>query len=92
VRKATGPALRRGPLLRRGVRPPFNAECGLLAAALPGGIVWLAGRVVPWHTFNLVGFDLVSFQACHSKYQVAVVRPKRSAFDRRCIDLLSQAL
>ncbi len=42
-------------------------------------LVWLAGRVVPWHTFNLLGFGLVASQVCHSRYQVAVVRPKRSA-------------
>jgi len=28
--------------------------------------VWLAGRVVPWHTFNLIGFGLAGFQARHS--------------------------
>ena len=41
--------------------------------------VCLAGRVVPWHTFNLVGFGPVNFQACHSKHQGATVRPGRSA-------------
>jgi hypothetical protein len=31
--------------------------------------VCLAGRVVPWHTFNLVGFGPVNLQACHSKHR-----------------------
>jgi hypothetical protein len=28
--------------------------------------VGLAARVVPWHTFNLVGFGPVNLKACHT--------------------------
>jgi hypothetical protein len=54
--------------------------------------VWLADRVVPWHTFNLVGFGPVNFQARHSKYQGSRRQAETLSLYRRCVDLSSQAL
>jgi hypothetical protein len=60
LRQATGPAL--AACIREKDKPVFSVS------------VCLAGRVVPWHTFNLIGFGPVSF-----KHQGATVRPGRSA-------------
>lgn len=54
--------------------------------------VCLAVRVVPWHTFNLVGFGPVNFQACHSKYQGSRRQAETLSLYRCCIDLLGQTL
>jgi hypothetical protein len=49
---------------------------------------WLAERVVPWHTFNLVGFGPVNFRARHSKYQGSRPQAETLSLNRGCIDLL----
>src|ERR1700704_3937690 len=54
--------------------------------------VWLAAPVVPWHTFNLVGFGPVNFQARHSKYQGSCRQAETFSLLSRSIDLLGQAL
>jgi len=50
--------------------------------------VRLADGVVPWHTFNLVGFGPVNFQACHSKYQSSRRQAETLSLYRCGIDLL----
>ena len=56
------------------------------------GSVWLAAQVVPWHSFNLLGFRPVDFQASHSKYQGRCCQAE--SFGLLCcgIDFLGQAL
>ena len=70
----------------RGKNPPRPGKSGTIwsAESFFGQSVWLADRVVPWHTFNRFGFGPINFQACHSKLairriEVAIVRPRRSA-------------
>ncbi len=53
-----------------------------------GRSVRLADGVVPWHTFNLVGFGPVNFQACHSKYQSSRCQAETLSLYRCGIDLL----
>ncbi len=54
--------------------------------------VWLAARVVSWHTFNFVGFSPVNLQACHSKYQGSCGQAETFSLLSRGIDFLGQAL
>src|SRR5579872_4057961 len=56
------------------------------------GSVWLAVAVVPWHTFNLVGFGPVNLQARHTKYQGSCREPETLGLDCCRIDLPSKAL
>jgi hypothetical protein len=58
------------------------------AVSLFGLSVGLADGVVPWHTFNLVGFGPVNFQACHSKYQSSRCQAETLSLYRCGIDLL----
>jgi hypothetical protein len=54
--------------------------------------VCLAAPVVPWHTFNQIGFGPVNSQVCHSKHQGSpALRPRHSALVDVCIDLSDQA-
>jgi hypothetical protein len=75
---------------RPGVVASNQAPSGIIwsAGALFGASVWLADPVVPWHNFNLVGFGLVDFQACHSKYQSSRCQAETLSLYRCCIDLV----
>jgi hypothetical protein len=46
--------------------------------------------VVPWHTFNPLGFSRVTCQACHSKKSSGGRQAKTLNLHRRCIDYVSQ--
>ena len=62
--------------------------------AVGGGFrpsVWLAARVVPWHTFNFVGFGPVNLQPSHPKYQCSCSQAETLSFLRCRIDLSGQA-
>jgi hypothetical protein len=56
-----------------------------------GPLVWLAGRVVPWHTFNLVGFAWR-----FSRRVIRSIKPppsgQRLGLHCRCIDLCEHGL
>jgi hypothetical protein len=81
-----GDRARRKPVLpgRFGAMWPVKALTSLS--------VRLADAVVPWHTFNLVGFGPVNFQACHSKYQSSRCQAETLSLYRCRVDLLGQAL
>jgi hypothetical protein len=72
------------------LKPPRPPHFGAIwpAASLFGLSVRLADGVVPWHTFNLVGFGPVNFQACHSKYQSSRCQAETLSLYRCGIDLL----
>jgi hypothetical protein len=57
-----------------------------------GRSVRLAAQVVPWHTFNFVGFRPVDFEAGHAKYQGSRCQAETFGFLRCGIDFLGQAL
>jgi len=56
-----------------------------------GRLVGLAVQVVPWHSFNLIGFRPVDLQASHSKYQGRGRQAEAFGFPRGGIDFLGQA-
>jgi hypothetical protein len=91
-----GLAIRRfphGEIVARQTRSfgcPRAAHFGAIwpAVSFSGLLVRLADGVVPWHTFNLVGFGPVNFQACHSKYQSSRCQAETLSLYRCGIDLL----
>src|SRR5689334_8291753 len=67
--------------------------CSLLASfGSFWGSVRLAVGVVPWHTFNLLGFGAVDFEACHSKDQGSRSQAETFSFDRCSVDFACKAL
>jgi hypothetical protein len=81
---------------RRHKTPPVNYITKIwhnLAERVAYGLsVWLAAGVVPWHTFNFVGFGPVNLQACHSKDQGSCGEAETFGFFGGGVDLLGQAL
>jgi hypothetical protein len=69
------------------VRPAATSEPN--RHALPS--VWLAARVVPWHTFNFIGFGPVYLQAGHPKNQCSCSQAETFGLLRCRIDLSGQA-
>jgi hypothetical protein len=57
-----------------------------------GRSVRLAAQVVPWHTFNFIGFRPVNFEASHTKYQGCCCQAETLGLLRCGIDFLGQAL
>jgi hypothetical protein len=55
-------------------------------------LVCLAGRVVPWHAFNLVAIGPIISRRAIRSIRVAVVRPRTLSLYRCCIDLSGQVL
>jgi hypothetical protein len=68
--------------------PALFDRLSCFSACQLGLSVRLADQVVPWHTFNLIGFGPVYFQACHSKYQSSRCQAETLSLYRCGIDLL----
>jgi hypothetical protein len=79
--------------LMRGAKFAAPGASGTIwsAESFYGRSDWLAGRVVTWHTLNLVGFGPVNFQACHSKIQSSR-QAETLSFNRSRIDLFGKGL